>query len=210
MVREVFSRLEQLEEVEPVAISPLASLAHTAPRLQITPVPTNPATPVAADGSTEFSGARPADGEGAEGSAGVSGSVLEAAVATAAASSEPTQPAAAAESAADSSTTVGNDSSGEVVAESEGGGEAAGVAAVATPGQPQQHEIVSLLPEGQTHGAQVEGYGVDAVREVLLFIISLIGSGGWAVLRAWVPAVMCVPRWGRVRLRAHASARGAP
>ena len=52
---------------------------------------------------------------------------------------------------------------------------------------PKSGEILSLLPEVATAAAdaaphfaaatEVEGYGVEAVREVLLFIISLIGSG---------------------------------
>ena len=37
-------------------------------------------------------------------------------------------------------------------------------------------EIVSLLPHIQPHATEVEGYGIEAVREVLLFIISLIGT----------------------------------
>eukprot|EP00887_Chlorella_sp_A99_P008000 scaffold12.g8000.t1 len=41
---------------------------------------------------------------------------------------------------------------------------------------PHAGEIVSLLPPVEAHSTEVEGYGIDAVKEVLLFIISLVGT----------------------------------
>jgi hypothetical protein len=81
-------------------------------------------------------------------------------------SDEATEPAAAA---------VAGEAGGEAAAAAAG---ADGAASPAAPLSPRHHEIVSLLPlvASGTPAVGLDGYGIQAMREILQFIVSLVGS----------------------------------
>lgn len=184
MVHEIFSRLDVIPE--PPA-SPFAQAASAVPRLQVSPVPSR-----AGGASMDAEGVAAAEAGEAESSPAVSAAeqaapeaVQEAGQQQAAAReaslgmAEGQSDAAAAPEAAGGAAAT---SDGAVAAEGTLVADAEAVAAAAAadelPPLQSPTTVLSLLPAVQANPTEQEGYGVEAVREVLLFIISLIGSGG--------------------------------
>lgn len=182
MVHEIFSRLDVIPE--PPA-SPFAQAASAVPRLQVSPVPSR-----AGGASMDAEGVAAAEAGEAESSPAVSAAeqaapeaVQEAGQQQAAAReaslgmAEGQSDAAAAPEAAGGAAAT---SDGAVAAEGTLVADAEAVAAAAAadelPPLQSPTTVLSLLPAVQANPTEQEGYGVEAVREVLLFIISLIGS----------------------------------
>ncbi|KAI3425868.1 hypothetical protein D9Q98_007841 [Chlorella vulgaris] len=166
MVHHIFARLESI--AEPLD-SPFASTtaAHTTSRLHVSPVPSRAAL-LAEAGEGEA---------GTEAGATTIGAAAEAAGGEAAASSAAALPPAA-DSDAPPATPDGATGTADAAEE-----ESAALLGeqLETPAPPSPHahspmtgEIVTLLPVLQTSITELEGYGLEAVREVLRFIISII------------------------------------
>lgn len=186
MVHEIFSRLDAIPE--PPA-SPFAQAASAVPRLQVSPVPSRA-------GGTSMD---------AEGLAAAEAGEAEASMGTGAAEQDATEAAHEADrqqaAAQDATSGTGEDqadaggtamapeaaagaappSDGAVAAEGALVADAEAVAAAAAadelPPLQSPTTVLSLLPAVQANPTEQEGYGIEAVREVLLFIISLISSG---------------------------------
>lgn len=169
MVHHIFARLESI--AEPLD-SPFAgtTAAHTTSRLHVSPVPSRAAL-LAEAGEGEA---------GAEAGATTIGAAAEAAGGEAAASSAAALPLAV-DSDAPPATPDGATGTADAAEE-----ESAALLGeqLETPAPPSPHahspitgEIVTLLPVLQTSITELEGYGLEAVREVLRFIISIINMG---------------------------------
>lgn len=165
MVHQIFSRLDVIPEPLDSPFAPAASTA--VPRLQVSPAASR-AGAVSLEAEAAGGGEGAAAGEDAAGAAAAA--VAEADAAVAAAAGNTLDVAAAA-----------GDGAAIAAAAAD---EAAAAAADELPPQPSPTTVLSLLPMVAVNHTEQEGYGVEAVREVLLFIISLIASGGW--LDGWV------------------------
>ena len=208
MVHHIFSRLDSIPEPLDSPFAPAASAAlHTTSRLQVSPV----GAAAARAGAEDDAG--PGDGEAAAADG-------EAAVAVAAAGAEAREGSPLLEDAAASGQQGAAAAPAAAAAAAEEDSDAAEDAA--PPPAPLQSpgggEILSLLPGLNTHHAEeeeeAEGYGIEAVREVLLFIISLIGSGGrcrcialWSALPVAVHQLIVS---GVASLGPHAAVSGLP
>lgn len=166
--------------------------AALVPARQVSPSPTPPTaeTPVGVEEGdegatvTEFSAQRPVeDNEGREegpGGPSASGAVLaREALPVVEAANGGLEGGPFAEAAASSAP---GDAAGEEGGAAEGG--AAGEASGPPPPAAVHHEIVSLLPSDAAPSMAVpagalgtlDGYGIGAMREILQFIVSLVGS----------------------------------
>ncbi|KAL4436787.1 hypothetical protein ABPG75_003926 [Micractinium tetrahymenae] len=187
MVHEIFSRLDVIPE--PLD-SPFAPAASTVPRLQVSPVPSR-----AGGTSMDAEGPAAAEGGEAEGSTGASTADQAAAEAVREADQQQTAAAHAAaaggaegRAASDGNAAAASEAAAGAAPPSDGAvaaegalvadAEAVAAAAVSDELPPLQSPttVLSLLPAVQANPAEQEGYGIEAVREVLLFIISLISS----------------------------------
>ncbi|PSC74405.1 ARF guanine-nucleotide exchange factor GNOM isoform B [Micractinium conductrix] len=157
MVHQIFSRLDVIPEPLDSPFAPAASTA--VPRLQVSPAASR-AGAVSLEAEAAGGGEGAAAGEDAAGAAAAA--VAEADAAVAAAAGNTLDVAAAA-----------GDGAAIAAAAAD---EAAAAAADELPPQPSPTTVLSLLPMVAVNHTEQEGYGVEAVREVLLFIISLIAS----------------------------------
>ncbi|GAB4821173.1 hypothetical protein N2152v2_008219 [Parachlorella kessleri] len=187
LVHVIFSQLESIPDS--LAVTPLAGQHHT-PRLTVSPLPV-------ADGDVEDenNSAQPQGEQEVPGAA--TGEASSAPIVTTAAdlAGEAAQPQAigvgapvaangsleaAADQAAPSAVSVMADQAAAGAA-AEAGAAAAGPGSPTAPVSPRQHEIFSLLdpvaaPRGSPDVALDSGYGIQAMREILQFIVSLVGS----------------------------------
>ncbi|EFN55517.1 hypothetical protein CHLNCDRAFT_133932 [Chlorella variabilis] len=177
LVFQIFSRLDTIPEPLDSPFATAASVtAHTAPRLHVSPVPSTAMNAMAGgeEGSEEAGGEAGAAQEAADAAATAAPAADGSAGAEAATASEGFGGAAAAAGAADGGA---DDNAAAAAAAADALGQQTPAAAPPSPRSPLTGgEIVSLLPALQGSPTEVEGYGVEAVREVLIFIISLIGA----------------------------------
>lgn len=172
MVHHIFSRLDSIPEPLDSPFAPAASVAlQTTSRLQVSPV----GAAAARSGSGEAAG----PGEGETAAADGEAAVAAAAGAEAGEGSPLLEDTAASGEQGAAASSI----AAAAAAEDDGDATEDAAAAPAPLQSPGGGEILSLLLAVKAHHAEeeeeVEGYGIEAVREVLLFIISLIGSGGY-------------------------------
>lgn len=204
MVHHIFSRLDVIPEPVDSPFAAPAAAALSKRRLQVSPVASRAENATTEEGeggpAADAEGVQAAEGDSRAASgalpdgAAVSGEAA-AAVAETAAVAAGAESVAAAEGAAVGATVAaaaldaGLSAEAAVDAAAAAAAEAAADAvAIVDPTAPQEPPpsspaVVSLLaplavPASGAPPSELGGYGVDAVREVLLFIISLIGSGG--------------------------------
>ncbi len=192
MVHEIFSRLDAMPE--PPA-SPFAQAGSAVPRLQVSPVPSRAggtsmdaeALAAAEGGEAESSpaisaaeqaaaGGREADQQQAAAQEGALGTAQGQGTADDEGAAPEVTPGVALTS--DGAAAAG----GPLVADAEA--VAAAAAADELPPLQSPTTVLSLLPAVHANPTEQEGYGIEAVREVLLFIISLISSGA-CLKRGW-------------------------
>jgi hypothetical protein len=175
MVQLIFSRLDAIPGPPDSPFARGSSAApHTAPRLQVSPVPSRAATVLADEGEEE--GQAPSNGAEAAGEA-----ANEASAAAAASGDQPGEagaavegPAAPVAAAADVQLATPAQPAASGVDGTEAHTPASHSPALPSPAT---GEIVSLLPTVQGSPGGIAGYGVEAVYEVLAFIISLVATG---------------------------------
>lgn len=223
MVHHIFSRLDVIPEPVDSPFAAPAAAALSKRRLQVSPVASRAENATTEEGeggpAAEAEGAQAAEGD----SRAASGALLDGAAmsggAAATAAAEPAAVAAGAESVAAAegaavgatvaaaALDAGLSAEAAVDAAAAAAAEAAADAvAIVDPTAPQEPPpsspaVVSLLaplavPASGAPPSELVGYGVDAVREVLLFIISLIGSGGRDSMTRVVGCVSCRLQWG--------------
>lgn len=183
MVHHIFGRLDTIPEPLDSPYAAPGTAAAGVRRLQVSPAPSR--TELGSTVATEAEAEGEAEGKGGTARSQVGGGALEDTAASVPAGSGGEASAAEAVAPAEGAAVAAADAgpSAEATAAADADAAAAVDAAAVEEPAPASPAVVSLLPAlAPGPGAAAlegEGYGVDAVREVLLFIISLIGSGGW-------------------------------